>query len=316
MPDYEIRPLLAADLPGIMLLQQRYVQACPGVEIIPGEVYYGPGFSGGRNVFSACLPDGRIAGYAPLYPVPAAGDAPHVIWATIRVDPELPDEDAVRELLLAAMLARAQEIARDAPGHPCRLTFDYLQTETSSIAYVLARGARYSESVFGMCRDLEQPLPDIPQPAGITVRSWRMPTEAEQIRYVEARNEAFPGAPISLAEWQYFLQSRQWAAGTAIAAFEGDELVGSVIVFWDEDNNRRTGRLAGLTEYIFVRSAWRGRGIARHMVGAGLAYLREHGLAEANLTVRARNATALDLYWSLGYEVAQETQLYVLVVPQ
>jgi ribosomal protein S18 acetylase RimI-like enzyme len=110
------------------------------------------------------------------------------------------------------------------------------------------------------------------------------------------------------------MSSPQWAVGGAIAAFTGEELAGSVTVYWDEELNRRMGEPAGYTEYIFTRPAWRGRGIARCLVSAGLAYLRDHGLREARLEVRARNDAALGLYRSLGYAVAQETRLYVLEV--
>jgi ribosomal protein S18 acetylase RimI-like enzyme len=165
-----------------------------------------------------------------------------------------------------------------------------------------------------MRRDLLDEIPWLPpSPSGeITIRPWRVKSEAEQQLYVQARNECFPEAPIELEEWQYFMQSPQWSVGTSFAAFDGDELVGNIALFWDQAETQKTGRKIGFTEYIFVLPEWRGKNIARFLINAGLAYLKQHGLAEAHLEVRAQNESALRLYVDLGYEVIRESRFYVL----
>jgi ribosomal protein S18 acetylase RimI-like enzyme len=315
MSRLQIRRFTFADAPQIMALQQAHARAFAGADVIPAVVYGGPGFDEGQNVFCAWLEDGRLAGYAPFYPTPAeSAGGPRVIWAEIRVDPTLPDLESVRAALYERLIGRAQEIVASAPGHPCRLTFQYHPSETPSIAFVLAHGGHYTESVFGMSRDLSHPLADTPVPAGLEVRAWRMPTTDEQARYVTAHNECFPNAPLALADWQYFLQSPQWSVGAAITAFDGEEVAGSVAVYWDEADNRATGQAAGFTEYIFVRPPWRNRGLARCLITTALAYLCDHGLQRAQLQVLVQNTNALALYEKLGYEVAAETRLYVIEV--
>ena len=313
-----IRNCQPGDIPAIVALQERYALSCPGATIIPAEVYGAPAFAGGRNIAGALAPDGRLLGYAPLYPALAAADprVPRVVWAEIRVDPALAEPDPIRNRLFNHMMTRLQEIAAETPGRACDLTFQYLPTEIESIAYVTSRGAAYTESIFRMRRVLSRPIPRASPPAGIRVCPWRMPDKLDQVRYIQARNEAFPDEPVALADWQYFLSSPQWATGTAIAAFSGEDLIGSVTVYWDEGDNKRNGRTAGYTENIFVRPAWRGRGIARSLVRAAMVYLRKHDLADALLEVRAHNREALRLYYSLGFDVAQETRLYVLRSPE
>lgn len=163
-----------------------------------------------------------------------------------------------------------------------------------------------------MRRDLSREIPCPQRVEGVAIRPWRMDSEAEQQMYVRARNECFPEAPVELGEWQYFMKSPQWSAGTTFAAFDGDELVGNVAVLWDEAENQKSGKRIGFTEYIFVRPGWRGRNIARSLINAGLAYLKEHGLTEAHLGVHAQNAGALRLYVDQGYEVIRESRFYVL----
>ena len=165
-----------------------------------------------------------------------------------------------------------------------------------------------------MRRDLSSSIPALSPLDEITICPWRMESETEQQLYVQARNECFPEAPITLEEWQYFMQSPQWSVGTSFAAFQGDELAGNIAVFWDEAENQKSGKRVGFTEYIFVRPQWRGKNIARCLISAGLTYLKQHGLAEAHLEVRAENENALRLYVDLGYEVLRESRFYVIKV--
>jgi ribosomal protein S18 acetylase RimI-like enzyme len=61
---------------------------------------------------------------------------------------------------------------------------------------------------------------------------------------------------------------------------------------------------------VFVRPAWRGRDVARSMLAEALRVLRQMGLHEARLSVRATNMDALRVYLDLGYTVAGETRFY------
>lgn len=312
-----IRTITPADLPQVMALQHQYAQLYPGAAVIPGEIYLSPGFQDGQNVFCAFEPGGRLLAYAPLFaPLVAAENAgpaaPLVIWTEIKAGTYLAAPGTLKDQLLEQVISRVRQITQPFPGRPAHLTFQYLPCETAGIDYVLSKGGAYSRSAFQMHRDLAEAIPPALQPAGIDVRRWRMESESEQRAYVLARNEAFPEAPVTLAEWQFFLQSPQWSVGTSITAFDGTEVVGSVLVYWDTDENERLGQQAGYTENIFVRPQWRKRGIARGLILEGLAYLQEHGLQEARLEVAARNVQALGLYHDLGYRVVQESRMYVL----
>jgi ribosomal protein S18 acetylase RimI-like enzyme len=239
-------------------------------------------------------------------------DLPHTLWTEIKAHPACEAPDEIKDQLFEQILLRAREVTNGFPGHAVHLTFQYFPSETVSIEYVISKGCHHSESVFTMRRDLSQEIGAVSPPDGIVIRPWCMESEAEQQQYVRARNECFPETPVSLGEWQYFMQSPQWSIGTTFAAFEGDELAGNVAVFWDEDENQRSGNRIGFTEYIFVRPAWRGKNIARSLVSAGLAHLKDRGFAEAHLEDRAKNSGALRLYVDLGYEVIRESRFYVL----
>ena len=314
MKNITIQPFSTSHMTAIAELQSAYTAVYPDAAVIPGEVYLFPAFEAGRNVFCAVDENGNLEGYAPLYPVlmrERNSSLPHTLWVEVKTNPACEDSNEIKDQLFERLLIRARELTDDYPGHPIYLTFQYFPSESASIAYVLSKGCQYTESVFTMRRDLSTEIPSLLPPQGIVIRCWRMESQAEQQQYVQARNECFPEAPIDVGEWQYFMQSPQWSVGTTLAAFDGNELIGNVAVFWDEPENERSGQKIGFTEYIFVRPGWRGKNIARRLICAGLEHLQQQGMAEAHLEVRVKNQGALHLYLDLGYEVMRESRLYV-----
>ena len=314
MKKFTIQPLTASYLGAVAEVQSAYSAIYPDAPVIPGEVYLSPAFDCGQNIFCAIDENGKLLGYAPLYPVlmREPSDLPHRLWTEIKAHPAQEAQMEIKDRLFEQILLRSRQVTHEYPGHPIHLTFQYFPSETASIAYVTSRGCQYRESMFTMRRDLSMEISSPPRMDEIVIRAWRMEGETEQQMYVRARNECFPEAPITLNDWQYFMQSPQWSVGTTFAAFAGEELVGNVAAFWDEAENQQSGRKIGFTEYIFVRPEWRGKNIARRLICAGLEYLQQQGMAEAHLEVRAKNQGALRLYLDLGYEVIRESRLYVL----
>jgi hypothetical protein len=244
MQKFTIQPFDASHILAVAEIQSAYSAIYPDAPIVPGEVYLSPAFAG--NIFCAVDETGKVLGYAPLYPVLILDDSqmPHTLWVEVKTHPETEAQTAIKDLLLESLLLRAREVTSEFPGHPVKLTFQYFPSETASVEYVISKGCQHMESVFTMRRDLSKEIPCAQEIDGITIRPWKMESEAEQQAYVDARSECFPEAPVALGEWQYFMQSPHWAAGTTMAAFDGDTLVGNVALFWDEAENQKSGRLA------------------------------------------------------------------------
>jgi ribosomal protein S18 acetylase RimI-like enzyme len=309
---YTIRTFTSADIPQVVELQEAYNREYPGTPLIPGELYLSPAFHEGQDVFCAFSGE-RLVAYAPLLAQiveDGAAQLPHCVWTEVKALPDLAAPEGIKDELLDCVKQRARELVAPFAGRETRLIFDYRDNEAPAIAYALARGFQYRETIFHMQRDLNEPIPQFTAPQGISICRWKMESEAEQREYVEACNECFPETPTALAAWQYFLQSPEWSVGVTIAAFAGSELVGALNAYWTPQEGQPQDLRTGYTEDIFVRPAWRGKGIARAAITEGLRYLKEHGLQEAHLAVRALNENALGLYQGLGYRTVKESRFY------
>ena len=85
-------------------------------------------------------------------------------------------------------------------------------------------------------------------------------------------------------------------------AWDGDEVVGSVMTFIWPEENEKLGLNRGWLEHISVRRPWRKQGVAKALIVDTLRMLRDLGIAEGALGVDAKNPTgALQLYESLGF---------------
>jgi ribosomal protein S18 acetylase RimI-like enzyme len=85
-------------------------------------------------------------------------------------------------------------------------------------------------------------------------------------------------------------------------AWVGDQLAGMVLAHINEKENTERGRQHGYTEHIYVRPAWRGRGLASALVANSLQVLKAQGMTEAELGVDSQNeSAAFHLYEQLGY---------------
>jgi mycothiol synthase len=194
-----------------------------------------------------------------------------------------------------------------------------LALDTESGAQALARHFEYAPSrmMFKMRRDLADPIPERPLPTGIEVR----PARPEHRRLIwEAQREAFQDhwgyAPWPEEVYQRFLRFPHYDPALWRIAWDGDQIVGTVLSYINQDENRTYHRRRGYTEDIAVRRPWRRRGLAGALIARSLEALRAEGMDEAALGVDAENRTgALRLYEGLGYTVVQEWTVFRRPLP-
>jgi GNAT superfamily N-acetyltransferase len=147
--------------------------------------------------------------------------------------------------------------------------------------------------------------PDSALPEGIEVR----PVEASQLRKIwEVQRElnlgVFECVEENWGEDTFEPWAREAEGRTALwqVAWAGDEVAGTVLAHYEEGHVGRGGLPRGFTEHIYVRPAWRGRGLASALIARALRALAELGVEEAELGVDSRNeSSAFELYRRMGY---------------
>jgi GNAT superfamily N-acetyltransferase len=304
---YTIQNHAPDQLDNLAAFIERYLNAYPDAKLSPAGLYtFHPGVENGQNVFLALDMEGQVRGFAPLFPAPVGADSqpgdPHHIWTILLADPGCVGGLTMCELLLEKVMARASLIAASFPAfRPTRLASDLMASQQAEITFLERHGFTHYDGMYVMQRQTSDPAPDLPFPTELTMRLWKIETEAEQQKYLRAFNQAFPGNPKSLDSLKFLLDSPMWQSGTAVAAFDPqDELVASILVYPDESRSH------GITDDVFVLPAWRGRGIAKALIARGLLYLREQKIAQVILEVMQRNQPAVSVYQTSGYRIVNQ----------
>lgn len=214
-----------------------------------------------------------------------------------------------------AYLRTLEDLHPTPQGQPIAFETSVAPSAHATIRLLDRRGYRPARYYIEMVRPtLDDPPSDV-LPAGIEVR----PTGPEhRLQVARAMHEAF----LDHRAWPAFTEEQlergldhplRGQSDIWQVAWDGDEVVGGVLGFIDENENRAFGRRRGYTEQIFTRRAWRGRGIASALIGRNLRILRERGMTEAGLSVDTENPTgALRLYERHGFREESRMVTYRL----
>jgi len=305
---YSIQNHNPSQIDNLAAFLSRYLKTYPDAKLQSAELYtYHPAVENGLNVFLALDLQGQVRGFAPLFPAPVTEESgpndPHQIWTILLADPEAEEDLPIRELLLGKVMERANSIAAGFPfSRRTRLASDMMASQRADIDFLKQHGFEHYEGMYVMQRSTDDPVPDLILPAGLTLRFWKIESEAECQQYLRSFNKAFPEDPKSLEALKFLLDSDMWqAGGTAVAAFDlQDELVASILVYPDES------RTYGITDDVFVLPAWRGRGIAKTLIAKGLQHLHTHGYAQVILEVKQHNLPAVSVYQAMGYKIINQ----------
>lgn len=162
---------------------------------------------------------------------------------------------------------------------------------------------RYS---YRMERDLRTPLPDRTLPDGFTIRPALGVEDAQ--RWVDCFNQSFIDHPhhhhYTIEDHLHELASDpnyRRELDLVVIADDGT-YVGFCYCRIDADANARNGELVGWIDVLGTRRGYRGIGLGRALLRAGIHLLREAGMETVRLGVDANNPSgALGLYERNGF---------------
>ena len=199
---------------------------------------------------------------------------------------------------------RLQQIAVEHPQDNQRFFQTYSSGVKEGYNTILAskdyNPARY---FFAMSRPLDD-IPEAQLPDGIEVRPVQ---EEDQHAVWEASIEAFRDhwgySEPTEEDYKSYKGSKYFQPDLWQVAWDGEEIVSSVMNYIDTDYNQKFNKQRGWTEEITTRREWRRRGIAKALIVRSMHMHKALGMTEVALGVDTDNPNgALKLYQSLGYE--------------
>jgi mycothiol synthase len=198
-----------------------------------------------------------------------------------------------------------QRLQAAPPGASGRLLHGTVDSRADHLARLERNGFAPVRYFYRMRRDLREPIPDGPLPAGLTLRTF---TPEMSQRLLDAFNEAFRDhwnfEWVSEADWEmFFLKRTSFRPDLSFLAMDGDEIAGFSFNTVSPEENERNGLQEGEVAELAVRRPWRKRGVASALLCETMRAFKTEGLDYARLGVDAENPTgALGLYEGLGFK--------------
>ena len=186
------------------------------------------------------------------------------------------------------------------------------RTQVSANALFVKAGYQPARYEFMMQRPITDPLPEAPMPPGLEVR----PVREEHMHAIwAAMTEAFKdhwgSVPESEEKFLSWKEEATYQPHLWKVAWEGDQVAGMVLNFYNQAENEEYKRLRGYTEGISVRRPWRKKGLARSLIVQSIRMFKDMGMTETFLGVDSQNLSgALRLYQGVGYRQVRQLTIY------
>jgi mycothiol synthase len=311
------RPVVRGDVPALAALIREVERVDrTGHHVDEAELaaeFAGTALDPARDTLAAALPDGGLAGYATVH-LPLPGGAAQRVFLAGAVHPAWRGRGLGRRLL-AWQVDRAAQVHREVcPALPVLVTAGGVDRDDPQRRLMRRAGFAPVRWWYGMERDLADPPPACPPPAGLLLRGYD-PGRGEEVR--RAHNEAFAGhwgsGEVGAEVWRGRLSPEQgFRADLSLLALDPSGTVAAYLLsFVHPAEITATGRLRVHVGYVGTRPAWRGRGAASALLSAALSAYRARGYTSARLVVDTANPTgALGVYRRAGFAVADRWVTY------
>jgi len=218
----------------------------------------------------------------------------------------------------AMLLWMEKRLVEIAAAHPPDLekTFQVNVTQFQKGTAIMLEWSGYQPAryFYEMLRPTLGDIPEIPLPDGLEIRPalpdhypaiWKSVDETSQDEwgYKKPTEEDYQ-------EWlaSPHFQPDVWQVAWDITT---DQVVGHVLTFIDQDENKQFNRKRGYTEGIGVDRSWRRRGLARALISRSLQAQKAAGMTESGLAVDSDSTSGVTkLYESCGFQVVKRDTIY------
>jgi mycothiol synthase len=202
--------------------------------------------------------------------------------------------------LAERLIHMAVELAQEAGAPRLRLYSHEAATWALAAAHVWGFHPLRAQHLM-LRSSMTSPLIASPAP-GLRIRALR---RGEDAALLTTLNRAWAGTwnfqPITAAALANDL--REQRAGMLVAVVDADEshIAGTVHALFDRAHHNPDGGPYAWISNLTTDPQWRGRGLGRALLTAGLTHLYERGARSVALSVNGSNTAALQLYRSAGF---------------
>jgi len=204
--------------------------------------------------------------------------------------------------------------ASDAPVLPRCFQVNVTQYQKGTACMLERAGYQAQRHFYEMVRPCLDDIIEFPLPEGLEIRSvkpdqypaiWKSgdDTSKEEWGYKEP----------SAQDYQEWLASPHFQPDLWQVAWEikTDQIMGQVLTFIDEDENKQFNRKRGYTEGIGVDRSWRRRGVARALISRSLQAQKAAGMEESALVADSDSTgNVIRLYESCGFQITKRDTIY------
>ncbi len=229
-----------------------------------------------------------------------------------RVHPQLRGQ-GIGGVLLKWLEGRAREnMAPIAGGRRQVLRILFYDRARDAIQLYEQHGYAFQYSEQEMRRDLRQPLPDYPLPAGMSVQTWTADNASDFYSVYEDAFRTRTSSTWSESAWQHHFANREdegFRPELSLIIKEGNEPLAYVVCHMDVVDEGEVPEGVWITQ-MAVRAAWRGRGIGAALLTETMRCFAQAGHTYAFLSVNVNNPQARRLYDRMGFEPTRRFTLY------
>lgn len=218
----------------------------------------------------------------------------------------------------AMLLWMEKRLSAIAAAHPPELSKFYqvnLSQYQKGTAIMLERsGYQPVRYYYLMVRPTLDDIPEFPLPVGLEIR----PVSPEHYRPIwklieETSQDEWGQKQLTETDYREWLtspifQPELWQIAWDITTHE---VVGQVLTYIHDDENKQFNRQRGYTEGIGVARSWRRRGVARALIGRSLLAQKAAGMTESALIADSDSKfNVTRLYESCGFQIVKCDTLY------
>ncbi|WP_230873666.1 GNAT family N-acetyltransferase [Paenibacillus woosongensis] len=224
----------------------------------------------------------------------------HSIYINLKTIPERENDIDLLDNVYQYLYIRANQLKETLPQeYGTILCVGNDSAEIANNQFFIQKGYLHLNSLYGMNRDLNEPIPELKLQEEFQFSFWKMETSDEEKDYLDIDAEIWPDTPIGLNRLSENKNNKLW---TSMVIRQKDAIVGGLMAWQGADH--------GVIEDVFVREPWRKRGIAKYLLTQALKYLKANQLQSASLMVLTTNKSALALYESVGFCADKEEVRY------